>query len=304
MPAPKRRTLRALRLALLTGYLSGRIHERAATKATESPSDRAARGTARATKWMAIFTLFLVAANALTIWVLVKGGVDSHNLADAAQKTEKSAETSAQASRDFADTASGINRELGTAVGKLNLQADSLAQSVQQTSRLAAATEEANANVLAADRPWFGGDIQVSNFALAETPTATCTFTNSGRRPARAEHVECGSAFYPAFPEKPIYGAPGLHSRMFIAPGGHTSVAWTLFGREVSTPQAQNGQPTAEGMRALDAGELTLFVYGKIEYRDARSGEEHASHVCIRYLPAQDSTPAGFYDCDTYNDGD
>jgi hypothetical protein len=277
----------------------------------ESPSDRAARVTANATKWMAVFTLLLVAANAGTIWILRNqlsemhsGGIDTHSLADAAQKTETSAEKSAQASRDFADTASGVNTKLGTAVDKLNLQADSLAKSVQQASRLAADTEAANANVLAGDRPWFGGEIQVSDFGLGKTPTAVCTFTNSGKRPALAEHIECGSAFYSAFPEKPIYGPPGPHSRMFIVPGGHSTAAWTLFGRGVSIPQAQNGQLTAEGLKALDAGEVAFFVYGKIEYKDARSGAEHVSHACIRYLPAQSGTPAGFYECETYNDGD
>ena len=310
-PALKRRTLRALRLALFTGYVTGKVRGYTEAKAGESPTDRAARFTATATIWMAIFTLCLVAANGLTIWVLRNqlsemhsGGIDTHSLADAAQKTEVSAEKSAQSSRDFADTAAGINKELGTAVDKLNLQADSLAKSVEQTSRLAKATEAANANVLGADRPWFGGEIQVSDFGLGKTPTAVCTFTNSGKRPALAEHIECGSAFYSAFPEKPIYGPPGPHSRMFIGPGAHSNMAWTLFGRGLSIPQAQNGQLTAEGLKALDAGEVALFVYGKIEYKDARSGEEHVSHACIRYLPAQTGTPAGFYECETYNDGD
>jgi len=45
---------------------------------------------------------------------------------DAATETQAAAEKSAQASRDFADTAGRINSNIGTAVEKLNLQAGAL----------------------------------------------------------------------------------------------------------------------------------------------------------------------------------
>lgn len=279
-----------------------------------SDADRAAQLTANATKWMAIFTFFLALTSLGTIWILRNqlsemhsGGIDTHNLADAADKTRAAAEKSAQASRDFADTAGEINSSIGTAVEKLNLQAGALKQSVDQAARLAKATEEANASVLAADRPWVGGVIVITDFEVGKTPKANCLLTNSGRRPAIVEQLRMTGGNYPAFPAKPGYGKVGLNSRSLILPNGNVQCGpnggMILFSVPSEPLYLQEGvRPTAELMRALDAGETKEFVYAEIDYLDARTGEKHVTHLCVVFTPDTPEGPKGFYNCPTYND--
>lgn len=52
------------------GYIKRKRDERAAKKQNETPTDKAARRTAVATIWMAIFTFVLAATSAFTIWIL------------------------------------------------------------------------------------------------------------------------------------------------------------------------------------------------------------------------------------------
>jgi len=52
------------------GYVKRKAEERAAKKKNEAPTDQAARRTAVATIWMAIFTCILAATSGLTIWIL------------------------------------------------------------------------------------------------------------------------------------------------------------------------------------------------------------------------------------------
>jgi hypothetical protein len=73
------------------GYIKRKIDERTAKKQKEPPVDRAARVTANATLWIAIFTFVSVAVSVGTFLILKSqlkemhdGGVDTHNLAQAA----------------------------------------------------------------------------------------------------------------------------------------------------------------------------------------------------------------------------
>jgi hypothetical protein len=75
----------------LVSYAKCKLQERKAKKQNESPTDRAARRTAAATVWMAIFTLILATTSAFTIWILKNqltemhtGGQDTRTLAEAA----------------------------------------------------------------------------------------------------------------------------------------------------------------------------------------------------------------------------
>ena len=63
------------------------------------------------------------------------GGIDTHALATAADKAEKAAEKSAQASRDFANTAKNIQAQVGNAVDKLNLQASVTNETLRASQR-------------------------------------------------------------------------------------------------------------------------------------------------------------------------
>lgn len=87
--------------------------------AEESPSDRAARKTASATKWIAGFTIVLAIVAFLNLIEVWEGGKDTSRMAIAAQ--------------NFADTAPLINGNINSAVGRLKDQADNMKYVAQAT---------------------------------------------------------------------------------------------------------------------------------------------------------------------------
>jgi hypothetical protein len=178
-----------------------------------------------------------------------------------------------------------------------------MSDQAEQTGRLADETHTANQNVLAADRPWFGGTITVNDFEVGKTPTAVHSFINSGKRPAEVQSVRCASHFYFTFPKNLDYQKVELSSRGFAVPGTGFTTTLTLFDEKADPNFIRDRQPTTALMQGLDAKKVAFFVYAKIEYRDVRSGESHFTHVCVQYTPATHGTKAGFYGCETYNDG-
>lgn len=92
------------------GYIKRKMHERAAKHKEESSTDRAARISAVATAWMAIFTLVLVLVGIGTYFILKnqlkemhEGGTDTHDLAVAAGKQATQTEELAKRMKDQAD---------------------------------------------------------------------------------------------------------------------------------------------------------------------------------------------------------
>jgi hypothetical protein len=143
-------------------------HERNIKKNQESPADKAARRTAEATVVLARVTVVLAILSALTLWQIYEGGIDTHALADAANRQVCAAEKSAKAARDFADTADEINSGIQDAVRKLNIQAQKLGETAKQTADLASNTKEANKISQTAleiqTRPWIG--IKLTDFKI------------------------------------------------------------------------------------------------------------------------------------------
>jgi hypothetical protein len=101
----------------LIGYVKRKYHQRRAKKKHESPADRAARRTASATIWMAVFTVVLATVSGLTLLILKRqlqemhdGGVDTHKLASSAsdqatwtQRLAGSADSQSGHMKDLAD---------------------------------------------------------------------------------------------------------------------------------------------------------------------------------------------------------
>jgi hypothetical protein len=76
----------------LIRFAKRKLDERAAKKVEEPPTDKAAKVTANATVWIAIFTFVSVGVSVGTFLILKgqlkemhDGGVDTHNLAQAAR---------------------------------------------------------------------------------------------------------------------------------------------------------------------------------------------------------------------------
>lgn len=69
----------------LISYIERKLHDRKAEKKEEGPADRAARRTANATVWIAVFTVVLAVVGGFTLIEVIIGGSDTHDLAVAAR---------------------------------------------------------------------------------------------------------------------------------------------------------------------------------------------------------------------------
>lgn len=117
--APRMRTIWSI------GYIKRKLQERAAKRKEETPADKAARITATATKWMAVFTFVLMLVTAGTLIVLKlqlkemhEGGLDTHELAtqagiqaDAARKQSERTKTIAEQAVVQANSANALARQ-------------------------------------------------------------------------------------------------------------------------------------------------------------------------------------------------
>jgi hypothetical protein len=281
-------------------------------------------------RWTLVFSAVVAGSTflytAFAGWTLHEirvGSTDTHNLATAAgtQATKTSemagyaktaseaakanacaSQRSASAAEGFATSAGNINAAMGNAVDKLNLQADALKDSVTQATRLAKDTEIANQNASDADRPWFGGKIVVNDFLVDHTPTATCVFTNSGRRPAKVEQARCSAQILDSIPPNPEYGGVSFSSRAFVVPGDYVSSKINMVNERMYYKVVKDGKYTKLLFDLLGSGKGIFFVFGKVEYTDVRDGTSHFTHSCAQYVPATQFTEAGFSSCETYND--
>jgi hypothetical protein len=222
--------------------------------------------------------------------------------AEAADKIRVASERNAAAAEGFATSAGNINVAMGDAVKKLNLQAGALNESVIQATRLAHDTEVANQNASDADRPWFGAQIVITDFDPDHVPMATCTFTNSGRRPAKVEQARCTAEILQKFPPEPNNGEVQLSSRAFVVPGANFSSKISMVNERMYYGVVKDGKYTKALFDSLNQGATNFFVYGKVDYTDVRDSKTHFTHACVQYVPATSFTPAGFATCNVYND--
>lgn len=200
----------------------------------------------------------------------------------------------AESAASFATSAGQIRDGIGQATGKLSLQADKLGENASQTGRLADDTDDANSNVIEADRPWMGSYPVVSAFKAGEKPVFAFQFQNSGKRPALAELTAYRASVYEHFPSDPDkeYTYDTTPSKNVIVPGG-ISTATTAASDVI----------TKEQIDALALSKSTYFAFAKIEYRDIRTGKSYWTHVCIRYMPKmRTETDNGWRNCAEYND--
>jgi len=196
-------------------------------------------------------------------------------------------EAQACAAKSFAASAAKINAGIGTAVGKLNLQAEKLEANVKQATRLAKATEDANTNAANADRPWIGAFFSASNFESGKAPTYTVTFINSGRRPAKVDLTATQASPYVVFPQEPRYVVDTLQSTSVLVPNQPSVSTWV-------------GKDT-DFVAATTPGQV-FYVYAKAEYRDARDNSPYWTHVCWRYLSNSETPSVKWTNCSGYND--
>lgn len=236
---------------------------------------------------IAIATLAIAAATIVTTCVVVKGSSQTDKLVTAADKQ-------ADAAKSFADSATNINLGIKDAVDKLNIQAGELDESAKQMSRLATATEKANANVIDNDRPWIGVAMRIDPLEVGKIPTVDVSMINTGKRPAKVTSMEFQGQVFTVFPKIPPYKPQGPPSTAILMPGFPTSSKYNVTNESI----------TQETMNVLTGRTATLYEYIKVEYVDVRTGTSHHTHACWNYIPETKAFAAGFYSCTEYQDAD
>jgi hypothetical protein len=201
----------------------------------------------------------------------------------------------------FSGAAQGINNAGWSAVTKLNDQATQLGNNVTQAGRLADDTEKANANMTASDRPWVGGQIEISSFEAGKKATFTVTYVNSGKRPAILDFTGARGGFFTTFPADPrseYFKSVSAHgeapSKAVIVPGGWTKLTF-ITETELDAPLLE--------LTAKDPPPIKYFVFSTAEYRDLKTNEPHYTRLCfIYYQRVKGPNDSGFRNCQEYND--
>ena len=98
----------------------------------ENPADRAARITANATVWLAVFTVVLAAVSSWTLYEIHAGGADTHKLAEAARDQAIQMKELAKAANVSANAADSASK---TAKDSLDLTKQGLAASFKIMAR-------------------------------------------------------------------------------------------------------------------------------------------------------------------------
>jgi hypothetical protein len=165
-------------------YIRDKLEERRARREQETSADKAARLTATATVWMAVFTVFLALLNGVTVLILRnqlkemhEGGVDTHALAQASQDAASAAGDQANAAQQVSDTAKDINKGISSASKQLEASANNTRTTIRN-AQLQFQDEQ---------RAWVGveGTSPSEGFTETETWKVNVIFFNSDRTPAR-----------------------------------------------------------------------------------------------------------------------
>lgn len=143
-------------------------------------------------EWVNVFLTAVIAATGVVgIVLVIQGESDTARIRDAAEKEAGAAAKSAQAARDFADTAALINGGIGDAVKKLDAQAKATQKSVELSAnqfRLAQAS-----------------DLAVLNASLVDRVTSRFTIVNFGNLAAKNIVVRVREDHFPSIDVMNLY---------------------------------------------------------------------------------------------------
>lgn len=164
----------------LVGYVKRKLQERKTKKEKESSTDRAARITATATVWIAAFTVAMALVGLGTLYEIVEGGADTHDLAVQAKRQ-------ADKMKDMSDAADKIREAAQGMVAQEQRIADNAKNALDASNRnskaaLDATLAEMHSQTRLAARPWLGLDdespdpIQIGGLHIDEKGKATLPY--------------------------------------------------------------------------------------------------------------------------------
>ena len=237
----------------------------------ETPSDRAARRTATATVWIALFTLVLAALSLGTLWILKRqlkemhdGGTDTHNLATAAgsqaiwtQNLAGASRTQADRTKDLADRMkdqADRTKELAT---EASVQAVAARDSADAAQR---AADIANQALHLSERAYITTSLPQLDFGAKRL---TFQIVNSGRIPSGTMIITVHEA---------TVSIPNPQNPIYVAQEGHWRSA-ALSAIAPDRPIAVNNDVPLLQENALDNSQQMVFAAGTIEYSDGFSDD-------------------------------
>jgi Sec-independent protein translocase protein TatA len=294
------------RISLPVGTTTEKLHSERAS--------RLAKGTTNAERWLigiGIATLLINSAIALIYFGQLKEMRKATDAATTASRTAKDTLKEMQNGQGATDTHTLAQQAVTQATQTTNLanaaikQTGELRESIQQASRLAKATEEANANIVEADRPWMSLHIQVANFEVGQAPKADCTYTNTGKRTAHILHSVCVTNFYvyQLNPKPPSMEGLKEGSQSIVVPGGSGALNLNIFRVAIPNDYLKEGAPTTDLMNALNERLITAVVLMDVEYEDTRTRNKYFTHACSKYMPQNTMTGSQkWVDCEYYNE--
>ncbi len=185
-------------------------------------------------------------------------------------------DANAQAKTTAALTLGEMQKSSAASGQQFQTQLQKLDDSIKQASRLAKATEKANANLVDSSRPWMGGTVNVTSFEVGSKPVVNWSFMNSGKRPAIVVHAVGVGFYYPVFPANPEvkYGIDVTRSNGIA-----------VVGSGVAQSVAAKTALTLRHMLLINSGEEKYFAIAKIEYLDIQTKKPYWTHICIFYAP-------------------
>lgn len=286
---------RETRWVRFVGYIKRKANERRTKKQNETPTDKAARRTAVATIWMAIFTFVLASTSGLTILILKnqlkemhEGGLDTHTLAQAA-------DTQAKKMADMSIAADKIRQAAEGMVTQEQRMADNSQKALEASSRQSKASLDATiATARVEQRAWVSAVAQT--YPVQGIPQVNArfdirvNFTNTGKTPAK--NIEtCTMTFAGNIDESPPDFA--CHAKTpppasgIIPPGGSTY-----------TDSSLTGALAAEVRDKILSDQIQIWVYGYVAYDDVFR-QRHRTNFCYRVLSG-----GGYGDCKNHNEMD
>lgn len=260
----------------LIGHIKHKLHERKSKKEKDNPSDRAARKTASATIWIAIFTVVLAVANLLTLWEVIQGGNDTHELAVQAKRQ-------ADKMKDMSDAAEKIRQAAQDMVTQDQRIADNAqkamdASNIQSKASLGATQESMRQD----QRAWISTESAIGIPTNERPFTIQIPIKNSGKTPARNVAIFFMGKFF-KLGQRFTYQFEGQSISLgYIPPNSPRS--FTYFGEPESSIDA-----------TAHKGDI-FVIYGAVTYDDVFF-DKHWVTYCF-YVQKTDS----YTYCKEHND--
>lgn len=243
-----------------------KLHEHRARSQSETPEQRAARLTATATIWIAVFTVILAIVGGITLYEVIAGGEDTSKLAQAAVNQ-------AAALKNLVNTESVQSQAALEAADAAKTQAGAAIRALQRNLEFFHLDEQAQIRIVSVESGWEHG------VPVNPTLTANYRYANVGKTAADLigvdKHVDLIDArsdvdalTFPETSPKPSLSIP----RIFTGDQPLISAFNSSISRD------KDGDAVAKGSKFI-------VSWGCFKYRDAFGGV-HWTDFCHVRQPA------------------